>query len=91
MAEFSSEQRQKILEALEKAGVKLPCPRCTNQDFALLDGYLNNLVQAEVGGFVIGGPSVPSVVVVCSRCGYLAQHALGVLGLLPRQEGASRG
>jgi len=35
---------------------------------------------------VIGGPSVPSVVTACNRCGYLSQHTLGTLGLLPKEE-----
>ena len=33
----------------------------------------------------IGGPSIPSIITACSRCGYLSQHALGVLGLLPNK------
>lgn len=84
MAELSSDQKRRIVEALEKAGAKLPCPRCGNGNFALLDGYFNQPVQMELGGLVLGGPSVPSVVVVCNRCGYLSQHALGVLQLLPK-------
>lgn len=83
MQQLSPEERNKIIAALEKAGAKLPCPRCGNQSFTLLDGYFNQPVQAQLGGLVLGGPSVPSTVVVCTRCGYLAQHALGVLGLLP--------
>jgi hypothetical protein len=84
--EISADQKRRIVEALEKAGVKLPCPRCTNDNFRLLDGYFNQPLQVELGGLVLGGPSVPSVVVVCTRCGYLSQHALGVLGLLPKEK-----
>lgn len=82
------DQKQKIVEALEKASARLPCPRCGNTSFTLLDGFFNQPVQTDLGGLVLGGPSVPSVVVVCNRCGFLAQHALGSLGLLPKQEAA---
>lgn len=84
MNELSNEQKQRIIDALDEAGARLPCPRCGNSNFTLLDGYFNQTVQTELGGLVLGGPSVPSVVVVCSRCGYLSQHALGVLKLLPK-------
>jgi ribosomal protein S27AE len=83
--ELSPEQKRKVVEALEKVGARLPCPRCGNNNFTLLDGYFNQPVQTELAGLVLGGPSVPSAVVVCTRCGYLSQHALGALGLLPKE------
>ena len=86
MQQISPERKKEIIKALEERGAKLPCPRCGNQSFALLDGYFNQTIQTELKGMVIGGPSVPSVVVACSKCGYLSQHALGALGLLPKEE-----
>jgi len=86
MQESSQEDKQRIIKALEEHGAKLPCPRCGSVNFTLLDGYFNQTVQSEVQGIVIGGPSIPSVVVVCNQCGYLIQHALGILGLLPEEE-----
>jgi len=80
---ISEEQKQKIIAALKERGATLPCPRCGNQAFTLLDGYFNQTIQTKLSGMVIGGPSVPSVVVGCDRCGLLSQHALGTLGLLP--------
>ena len=86
MEPLSNSDKQRIIEALKQAGAKLPCPRCGNNQFSLLDGYFNNTVQTELRGLVLGGTSVPSVVVVCSRCGFLAQHAIGALGLMPEQD-----
>jgi len=84
---MTEEEKQRIIKALEEHGASLPCPRCGNQQFTLLDGYFNQTIQTELKGMVIGGPSVPSVVVVCTRCGYMSQHALGALGLLPKEGG----
>jgi len=84
--EMPHAQKQKIIKALEERGARLPCPRCGNNSFTLLDGYFNQTVQTDLKGMVLGGPSVPSVVVACNRCGYLSQHALGALGLLPQEE-----
>ena len=86
MQELTPEQKDKIIQALTDRGAKLPCPRCGNDTFTLLDGYFNQIIQPEPKGIVLGGRTVPSVVVVCNRCGYLSQHALGVLGLLPKEE-----
>jgi ribosomal protein L37E len=86
MQPISDGKKQEIIKALEERGAKLPCPRCGNQSFTLIDGYFNQTIQTDLKGMVLGGPSVPSVVVVCNRCGYLSQHALGVLGLLPKEE-----
>lgn len=86
MKELSKEEKEKIIKALDERGAKLPCPRCGNNSFTLLDGYFNQTIQTELKGMVIGGPSVPSVVVACNQCGYLSQHALGTLGLLPKEE-----
>lgn len=91
MAEISKEQGKRILEALAERKAQLPCPRCGSQGFTLVGGYFNQTIQTELGGMVIGGPSIPSVVVVCNQCGYIAQHALGVLGLLPEQPKSREG
>ncbi len=83
---MTEEQKKQIVAALEERGAKLPCPRCGNPSFTLLDGYFNQTIQTDPKGMVIGGTSVPSVVIACTRCGYLSQHALGGLGLLPKAE-----
>jgi ribosomal protein L37E len=86
MPDLSQEQKDKIIKALVERGAKLPCPRCGNDTFTLLDGYFNEIIQSEPKGIVLGGRTIPSVAVACNRCGYLSQHALGVLGLLPKEE-----
>lgn len=79
------EEKEKIIKTLENKLAKLPCPRCNNQQFSLVDGYFSQPIQENLGGIVLGGPSIPSVVVVCNKCGFISQHALGALGLLPLQ------
>lgn len=83
---MSPEKKQEIAKILQDKGALMPCPRCTNQKFTLLDGYFNQPIQQKLTGMVIGGPAVPSVVLVCNNCGYMSQHALGALGLMPQTE-----
>ena len=86
MPDLIQNQKDEIIKALTERGASLPCPRCGNNAFTLLDGYFNQVIQEEPKGIVLGGRTIPSVAVACKRCGYLAQHALGVLGLLPKEE-----
>lgn len=86
MQDSTQDQKDKIIKALTERGANLPCPRCGNDAFTLLDGYFNQIIQETPRGIVLGGRTIPSVAVACKRCGYIAQHALGILGLLPKEE-----
>jgi len=80
-------QKQQIIKALQEKGAVLPCPRCGNQNFTLIDGYFNQSLQKELSNnLIIGGPSIPSVGVVCNKCGFISSHAIGVLGLMPAEQ-----
>lgn len=90
MDELPLERREEIAKALNDRGAKLPCPRCGNQQFTLLTGgYFLNTYQPELATTRFGGPAVPTAAVACTRCGWIAEHALGVLGLLPPQPSTS--
>jgi len=78
-------KKDEIIDRLIKKGVDRSCPRCGNNAVTMIDGYFNHTVQDDVSGFVIGTPSIPTVVTACTNCGFLSQYALGALGLLPRQ------
>ena len=86
MPGLTQEQKDKIIAKLVERGVVLPCPRCGNQSFVMVDGYFTHSVSSEIGSIVLGGPTVPSVVTACTKCGFLSQHALGALGLLPAEK-----
>ena len=86
MAGMTPEKKAEIIKALNDRGVMLPCPRCGNPSFTLIDGYFNEMIQPDMNTLNIGGPTVPSVITACNKCGYISQHALGALGLLPKSE-----
>jgi len=87
---ISSNVKKIIINTLQARGAKLPCPRCGTNNFTLLDGYFTQPVQQDLKAFSVG-PSVPSVVVICNQCGYMSQHALGALGLMPAEETVNNG
>jgi len=83
---MKQKEKTQAIERLKERGATLPCPRCGNTEFAFIDGYFNQPLQEDFAGLVIGGPSVPSLTTACVRCGFMSQHALGALGLLPPKE-----
>jgi ribosomal protein S27AE len=86
MSKLSPEQIGKIVKKIEEKGATLPCPRCGNGTFAIAEGYFNQTIQPDSSGLVIGGGlAIPSAVLVCTKCGFISQHALVILGLLPQQ------
>lgn len=86
MAAFSEEDKSKIIAALTERNATRPCPRCGTTSFTILDGYFNHSIQPAISGnLMIGGPSVPTAIVACNNCGFLSEHALGVLKLLPKK------
>jgi hypothetical protein len=86
MGELSPEEIKKILNALAERGANAPCPRCGNPGFGIVPGYFTNFVQAEQGTAVFGGKNLPTVAAVCTKCGWVAHHALGALGLMQANE-----
>lgn len=85
---MSDEEKKRAIDALNKKGVKTHCPMCLNNNFILADGYFNLTIQANLhAGLIIGGPSIPTVAIICTNCGSVSHHALGALGLLQNTEG----
>ena len=69
------------ISALNKKGVRLPCPRCGSSKFAVVGESLIP-INNDPSVFQIGGPTIPAIIVACENCGYLTQHAQAPLGLL---------
>lgn len=62
---------------------KLPqefcCPMCHGTDFALTDGFFINIVQDDSTNFAFGKTSIPCAALICKHCGFISQHAIGIL------------
>jgi hypothetical protein len=84
---MSDRRKEELRGAIQERGALTACPRCRNNSFTLVEGYFTHPLQDNFKSISLGGPSIPTVVVVCDRCGFLSQHALGVLGLIPQKEG----
>jgi len=76
-------RQDELIAALQRKGTTHPCSRCGGTQFEIVgESFIS--IQDNPNAMVIGGPSVPTVIVACSKCGHIWQHALGSLGLLKR-------
>jgi ribosomal protein S27AE len=78
------ERANQIIQALSKKGVTKPCPRCGHPHFSVV---AETSIPINYNPMIIGGDTsvVPTVIVACSNCGFVTQHALGALGIAPAE------
>lgn len=62
------------------------CPMCHSHKFTIVDGYVAQTLQSNMKGFSLGGVLLPSIVMVCNKCGFMSYHNMGVLGLLNKDK-----
>ena len=79
---LSITEKQRIISKIQNVIPYIECPICHNKNFIIADGYFNSSIQGDVNGMTLGGPSIPSIGIICNKCGFISHHALGVLGLL---------
>ncbi|MFA6571366.1 MAG: hypothetical protein WCT77_09030 [Bacteroidota bacterium] len=83
---LNQNQKLKIKEEIDKRIINLSCPMCKNNKFIIADGYFNNSMQTDMTTFVLGGESIPTIAIICDNCGFVSQHAIGILGLLEKKQ-----
>ena len=84
---IDNEQKQKISAAItQRIQGQLTCPMCQGGNFIMADGYFHNSLQDDFVTMSVGGQNIPTIAIICSKCGFVSQHALGILELLPKIE-----
>ena len=88
---FTNERKGEIVKILnerfQKNQHKIACPMCGHAQFTIADAYVRNDLQSDIKNVTLGGPSIPAVAIICNNCGFISQHAIGVLGLLATEGG----
>lgn len=78
---MTPEQQSKAQQALQgKIGA---CPICQTSEWNLVDITTGMIFQS--GAFVVGGPTIPMLVIACRNCYFLAHFSAVALGLVPRE------
>lgn len=81
---FSDAQKQEIVSRLTSRIPNLHCPMCGKNQFTAMEGYFRPILQPDLANIQLGGLNMPTVAIVCNNCGFVSYHALGSLGLLPK-------
>lgn len=76
---ISSKDKQNIVGALKAKGAGR-CPRCSDSQWTVSE-YSRIEVQATIDRAAGDGTTIPTIMIVCQNCGFIAQHALQPLGL----------
>lgn len=77
------ENKNELIKRLQEKAPSLSCPMCHSRHFTISPGFFLNFLQTNVGEIInLGGQSIPSFSLICNNCGFISQHAIGVLGLL---------
>lgn len=78
---LTKENKQKIAKKLvEKIGM-FKCPICQNDTFSIADGFVANSLQQNLKSLQIGGVYLPSIALVCNKCGFTSFHNTNILGI----------
>lgn len=81
---LSPERKAELVAAIQdRLGQAVACPMCRSNHFQIAEGYFHYPLQDQVHNYTLGGSIVPTIGVICLRCGFVASFALGVIGFDP--------
>ena len=83
-------EKEQIETWLKEHWKNWACPFSADTTWKLGDFLVHTAKFAPEGGWVIGGPSMPSAVVVCAGCGYQVFINAVMVGLVPPLESPAK-
>lgn len=78
---ISADDKHRIVNALKARGAG-SCPRCSDSQWTVSEFSMIE-VQATMDRGALERATIPSIMIVCEHCGFIAQHALQPLGIWP--------
>ena len=76
-------RQEEIIKALESKKATQSCPRCSTLQFEVI-GETTIPLTMSGDSMVWSAAQIPVVLVSCTNCGFIAQHASGPLGIVRR-------
>jgi len=74
-----------LIEKLAEVLPDLTCPMCHHKQFIMADGFIMDSMYSDYDKQRMADrKSMPSAAIICKYCGFVSQHAIGVLGLLDK-------
>ena len=69
------DRAERLVAELRRLGATKPCSRCGHPHFEIV---AESMLETRDGSQLI-----PVVLVGCKNCGYLVEHSLGILNMMP--------
>ena len=80
---MDEKEKESVLKRFVEIIPHPECPMCHGHQFSVVDTYPINPVADD---YRKPGPlirrSIPTVAIVCVRCGFISQHSMAAMGLL---------
>jgi ribosomal protein L37E len=70
--------QQEYIKEFEKRKALNSCHRCGMNNFEIVEGYSYFPIQENPGNMMLGEKNIPTILVVCTNCGAITPHAIGV-------------
>ena len=78
---MGKQRQEEIIKALQEKGASGSCPRCSNLQFEVIGEAVIPLSAPRGSKWWAVMPEIPVILVSCTSCGYIAQHAARLLDL----------
>ena len=82
---LSLEERQKVVNWLKEKAPSPACPFCGTKHWSISNAAICPQVYIP-GPLMLGGPTVPLVLVVCETCGFVASFSAVTTGVIPADD-----
>ncbi len=80
---MDEKEKNRILRRFIELIPNPECPMCHGHHFTVIDSYPVNAVTEDFRKLSpVIRRSIPTVAVVCVKCGFISQHAMAVMGLI---------
>jgi predicted nucleic-acid-binding Zn-ribbon protein len=85
-------RQEQVISVLKDKDATQPCPRCRSLEFEVIGESMMEITREPSSWWRVGShkymlPAVPVVLISCTNCGYIVQHAAGPLGLVSYRNG----
>jgi len=76
-------EKNRILNRFRELIPQPECPMCHGRHFSVVDSYpINPVAEDYRKPNPLIRRSIPTVAVVCVKCGFISQHSMAAMGLL---------
>ena len=84
---MDEKEKDRILKRFSELIPNPECPMCLNRQFTIVDSYITMPVADEYQKLSpLFKRAIPSVGVICTRCGYISIHSMSVMKLMDIKE-----